>query len=53
LEALSQVERRYLRVEALWWLEQARRDLRMAEELLKFGLFEGIVYHSHQAAGRR
>lgn len=50
MEAISQVERRYLRVEVLWWLEQARRDLRMAEELLKSGLFEGTVYHSHQAA---
>jgi HEPN domain-containing protein len=38
-----------VRAEILWWLEQAKRDLRMAEELLKLGFFEGAAYHSHQA----
>lgn len=38
-----------MREEVQWWLEQARRDLRMAEELLKSGFFEGASYHSHQA----
>jgi len=38
-----------VRVEVLWWFEQAKRDLRMAEELLKLGFFEGAAYHSHQA----
>jgi HEPN domain-containing protein len=38
-----------MRIEVKWWLEQAKRDLRMAEELLKAGFFEGAAYHSHQA----
>lgn len=38
-----------MRTEVLWWLEQAKRGLRMAEELLKLRFFEGAAYHSHQA----
>lgn len=38
-----------MRVEVKWWLEQAKRDIKMAEELLKSGFFEGAAYHSHQA----
>jgi HEPN domain-containing protein len=38
-----------MRVEVEWWFEQAKRDLKMADELLRSGLFEGVAYHSHQA----
>jgi len=38
-----------VRAEVKWWLEQAKRDIKMAEELLKSGFFEGAAYHSHQA----
>ena len=44
------VVRVYVRAEVLWWFEQSKRDLKMAEELLKSCLFEGTAYHSHQAA---
>jgi len=36
-------------MEVEWWFEQAERDLKMAEELLKARFFEGVAYHSHQA----
>jgi len=36
-------------MEVEWWFEQAKRDLKMAEGLLKSGFFEGAAHYLHQA----
>lgn len=38
------------RIDVEWWLTQAKRDLKMAEILLREGYYEGSAYHSQQAA---
>ena len=39
-----------IRPESEWWYETARRDLGMAETLLRESYFEGTAFHSQQSA---
>ncbi|RLG44545.1 MAG: hypothetical protein DRN81_04335 [Thermoproteota archaeon] len=41
------------RIDVEWWLTQAKRDLKMAEILLREGYYEGSAYHSHKPQKRR
>ena len=39
-----------MREEVQWWQEAGRRDLAMAERLLKARFYEGTAFHAQQAA---
>lgn len=39
-----------MRAEVRWWQEAGRRDLAMAERLLKAKFYEGTAFHAQQAA---